>query len=200
MGIASPAWTITEHSSTSGSAMGQKILKRPHSSPSIPYTRRNMLGGRAIPHARIYKFTHDGKDAVSDHGTPTRGGARLPQSFQRPTYLAWASRQHHGSSPIGYQRHACREVRQGRQVPDGVGQKGTIPDEKRPGYMNNVPRHRGRPADAPRLRQWTAANHRAASLDENGNSLRTDFGEDPSVISPAHISLFSFLRRSFPLP
>ena len=68
----------------------------------------------------IYKFTYDRKQIVMTLGTKGQRGRDGGRLFDRPTDIDWLP---DGTFFIsdGYGGHARREIRQGRQVPDGLG-------------------------------------------------------------------------------
>jgi len=170
-----------------------KILKRPaFRRRQFPMTRRNMSWVVDDHMHAIYKFTHDGKTLVQTIGT--RPWRRRRHTFQPPDLSRLASRQHMFVAD-GLQRHACREVRQGRQVPDGVGTEGYDPDEKRPGYMNNV--H----GIAVRRRRTASSSMTAAIIvrklrRERQISLRLEFRRRPVDIHLLYIGAGGLTRRN----
>ena len=162
-----------------------KILKRPHFVAINPYDPEKHVWVVDDHMHAIYKFTHDGKKLVQTIGTPDVKGADGTH-FNRPTFLAWLPDSTHVRRRR-LQRHARRQVRQGRQVPARLGPEGTLPNDKRPGYMNNV---HGIAVDPETRRVFVndRGNHRVQVFDENGKYLyEWNFGDDPSDIHLLYI-------------
>jgi DNA-binding beta-propeller fold protein YncE len=133
----------------------------------------------------IYKFSHDGKQLVQTIGTPTVHGADGTH-FNRPTYLAFLP----DSTMFvadGYNgTRVAKFDKDGKFIKDW-GQKGTPPNEKRPGYFNNV---HGIAIDPQSRRVFVndRGNHRVQVFDDNGKYLyEWSFGEDPSDIHLLYI-------------
>ena len=162
-----------------------KILKRPHFVAVNPYDPEKHVWVVDDHMHAIYKFTHDGKQLVQTIGTPTVKGADGTH-FNRPTYLAWLP---DGTMFVadGYNgTRVAKFDKDGKFLMDW-GQKGTIPNEKRPYYMNNV---HGIAVDPVTHRVFVndRGNHRAQVFDENGKFLYDwSFGEDPSDIHLLYI-------------
>jgi hypothetical protein len=162
-----------------------KILKRPHFVAVNPYDPEKHVWVVDDHMHAIYKFTHDGKQLVQTIGTPTVEGADGTH-FNRPTYLAWLP----DSTMFvadGYNgTRVAKFDKDGKFLMDW-GQKGTIPNEKRPYYMNNV---HGIAVDPVTHRVFVndRGNHRVQVFDENGKFLYDwSFGEDPSDIHLLYI-------------
>jgi NHL repeat len=162
-----------------------KILKRPHFVAVNPYDPEKHVWVVDDHMHAIYKFTHDGKQLVQTIGTPTVKGADGTH-FNRPTYLAWLP----DSTMFvadGYNgTRVAKFDKDGKFLMDW-GQKGTIPNEKRPYYMNNV---HGIAVDPMTHRVFVndRGNHRVQVFDENGKFLYDwSFGEDPSDIHLLYI-------------
>ena len=162
-----------------------KILKRPHFVAVNPYDPEKHVWVVDDHMHAIYKFTHDGKQLVQTIGTPTVDGADGTH-FNRPTYIAWLP----DSTMFvadGYNgTRVAKFDKDGKFLMDW-GQKGTIPNEKRPYYMNNV---HGIAVDPVTHRVFVndRGNHRVQVFDENGKFLYDwSFGEDPSDIHLLYI-------------
>ena len=114
-----------------------KMLRRPHSVYISPYDPEKHVYVVDDYRHSIFKFTNDGKTLREDDRRAER--ARLRREALLPSDV-------HGV-PGGRQlvrgrrlrQHARREVRQGRQLRDGVGRaQARRRKETRPGYFNNV--------------------------------------------------------------
>ena len=162
-----------------------KIFKRPHFVAINPYDPDKHVWVVDDHMHAIYKFTHDGKELVETIGTPTVKGADGTH-FNRPTFLAWLP----DSTMFvadGYNgTRVAKFDKTGKFLLDW-GQKGTPPNDKRPGYMNNV---HGIALD-PQTRHVFVndrGNHRVQVFDENGKYLyEWSFGSEPSDIHLIYI-------------
>jgi hypothetical protein len=162
-----------------------KIFKRPHYVAINPYDPDKHVWVVDDHMHAIYKFTHDGKELVETIGTPTVKGADGTH-FNRPTFLAWLP----DSTMFvadGYNgTRVAKFDKQGKFLLDW-GQKGTPPNDKRPGYFNNV---HGIAVD-PQTRHVFVndrGNHRVQVFDENGKYLyEWNFGPEPSDIHLLYI-------------
>ncbi len=162
-----------------------KILKRPHFVTINPYDPEKHVWLIDDHMHAIYKFSHDGKQLVQTIGTPTVHGADGTH-FNRPTYLAFLP----DSTMFvadGYNgTRVAKFDKDGKFIKDW-GQKGTPPNEKRPGYFNNV---HGIAIDPQSRRVFVndRGNHRVQVFDDNGKYLyEWSFGEDPSDIHLLYI-------------
>jgi streptogramin lyase len=157
-----------------------KIFKRPHYVAINPYDPDKHVWVVDDHMHAIYKFTHDGKELVETIGTPTVKGADGTH-FNRPTFLAWLP----DSTMFvadGYNgTRVAKFDKTGKFLLDW-GQKGTPPNDKRPGYMNNV---HGIAVD-PQTRHVFVndrGNHRVQVFDDNGKYLyEWSLGSEPSDI------------------
>ena len=113
-----------------------KIFKRPHFIAINPYDPDKHVWVVDDHMHAIYKFTHDGKELVQTIGTQTVSGADGTH-FNRPTFLAWLP----DSTMFvadGYNgTRVAKFDKEGKFLLDW-GKKGNPPDDKRPGYFNNV--------------------------------------------------------------
>ena len=156
------------------------ILKRPHFIAVNPYDPEKHVWIVDDHSHVVYKMTNDGKRIVQTIGTRDSPGADGTH-FNRPTYIAWLP----DSTMFvadGYNgTRVAKFDKDGKFLMDW-GQKGTPPNDKRPGHFNNV---HGITVD-PQTRQVFVndrGNHRVQVFDENGKYLREwSFGEDPSDI------------------
>jgi hypothetical protein len=162
-----------------------KIFKRPHYVAINPYDPEKHVWVVDDHMHAIYKFSHDGKQLVQTLGTPTVKGADGTH-FNRPTFLAWLP-----DSTLfvadGYNgTRVAKFDKDGKFLLDW-GQKGTPPNDKRPGYFNNV---HGLAVD-PQTRHVFVndrANHRIQVFDENGKFLyEWSMGAEPSDIHLLYI-------------
>lgn len=162
-----------------------KIFKRPHYVTINPYDPEKHVWVVDDHMHAIYKFTHDGKQLVQTIGTPTVKGADGTH-FNRPTFLAWLP----DSTMFvadGYNGTRVAKFDKDGKFLMAWGQKGTPPNEKRPGYMNNV---HGIAVDPQTRRVFVndRANHRVQVFDDNGKYLyEWNFGEEPSDIHLLYI-------------
>ena len=162
-----------------------KILQRPHFVAINPYDAEKHVWLVDDHMAVIYKFSHDGKELLQTIGTPKVTGADGTH-FNRPTFLAWLP----DSTMFvadGYNgTRVAKFDKNGKFLLDW-GKPGTQPNEKRPGYMNNV---HGIAVDPQTRRVYVndRGNKRIQVFDENGKFL-FDFsmGEDPSDIHLLYI-------------
>jgi NHL repeat len=175
-----------------------KIFKRPHYVAINPYDAEKHVWVVDDHMHAIYKFSHDGKTLVQTIGTPTVKGADGTH-FNRPTFIAWLP----DSTMFvadGYNgTRVAKFDKDGKFLLDW-GQKGTPPNDKRPGYMNNV---HGLAVDPQTRRVYVndRANHRIQVFDENGKYLSEfSMGADPSDIHLIYIgadrALWAFDRGS----
>ena len=162
-----------------------KIMKRPHFVTINPYDPEKHVWVVDDHMHAIYKFTHDGSKLVQTIGTPTVKGADGTH-FNRPTFIAWLP----DSTMFvadGYNgTRVAKFDKDGKFLMDW-GKKGTPPNDKRPGYFNNV---HGLAID-PQTRHIFVndrGNHRVQVFDENGKYLY-DFslGQPPSDVHLIYI-------------
>jgi hypothetical protein len=175
-----------------------KILKRPHYITINPYDPEKHLWLLDDHMHAIYKFTHDGRTLVQTIGTPTVHGADGTH-FNRPTYMAWLPDSTMFVSDGYNGTRVAKFDKNGKFIMDW-GQKGTPPNEKRPGYFNNV---HGIAVDPVTRRVFVndRGNNRVQVFDENGKYLyEWGFGGGPSDIHLIYIgadrTLWAFDRGS----
>jgi hypothetical protein len=162
-----------------------KIMKRPHFVAVNPYDPEKHVWVVDDHMHAIYKFTHDGKTLVQTIGTPTIKGADGTH-FNRPTFLDWLP---DGTMFVsdGYNgTRVAKFDKNGKFLMDW-GMRGNPPNDKRPGYMNNV---HGIALDPKTRRVFVndRANHRIQVFDENGKFLTAwSMGDDPSDIHLIYI-------------
>jgi len=162
-----------------------KIMKRPHYVTINPYDPEKHVWVVDDHMHAIYEFSHDGKQLVKTLGTPTVKGADGTH-FNRPTFLAWLPDSTMFVSDGYNGTRVAKFDKDGKFLMDW-GMKGNPPDEKRPGYMNNV---HGIAVDPKTHRVYVndRANHRIQVFDENGKYLTEwSMGADPSDIHLIYI-------------
>jgi hypothetical protein len=162
-----------------------KIFKRPHFVTINPYDPEKHIWVVDDHMHAIYKFSHDGKELVQTIGTPTVKGADGTH-FNRPTYLAWLP----DSTMFvadGYNgTRVAKFDKDGKFILDW-GQKGTPPNDKRPGYFNNV---HGIALDPVTKHVFVndRGNHRVQVFDDNGKFLyEWSLGQEPSDVHLIYI-------------
>jgi len=162
-----------------------KILKRPHFVAINPYDPDKYVWIVDDHSQVIYKFSHDGKQLVQTIGTRDVAGADGTH-FNRPTYIAWLPDSTFFVADGYNGTRVAKFDKTGKFIMDW-GQKGTPPNDKRPGYFNNV---HGIAVDPVTHQVFVndRGNHRVQVFDENGKYLREwSFGEDPSDIHLIYI-------------
>ena len=162
-----------------------KILQRPHFVAINPYDPDKYVWILDDHMHAIYKFTHDGEKLVQTIGTPKEAGADGTH-FNRPTFLAWLPDSTMFVSDGYNGTRVAKFDKNGKFLLDW-GMKGNPPNDKRPGYMNNV---HGIAVDPQTRRVFVndRANHRIQVFDENGKYLNEwSAGPDPSDIHLIYI-------------
>ncbi len=162
-----------------------KILQRPHFVAINPYDPDKYVWVLDDHMHAIYKFTHDGEKLVQTIGTPKQAGADATH-FNRPTFLAWLPDSTMFVSDGYNGTRVAKFDKNGKFLLD-FGMKGNPPNDKRPGYMNNV---HGIAVDPQTRRVFVndRANHRIQVFDENGKYLyEWSAGPDPSDIHLIYI-------------
>jgi hypothetical protein len=161
------------------------ILQRPHFIAINPYDPEKHVWVVDDNLHVVYEFTHDGSRLVQTLGTPRVKGADATH-FNRPTFLAWLP-----DSTLfvadGYNGTRVAKFDKDGHFLLAWGEKGVPPDEKRPGYMNNV---HGLAIDPQTRRVFVndRANHRIQVFDENGGYLyEWSAGGEPSDIHLIYI-------------
>jgi DNA-binding beta-propeller fold protein YncE len=154
------------------------LLARPHAVYVSPYDPdKHVWIVDDFRHA-IFKFTNDGKTLVQTIGTVNEPGADATHFF-RPTFMAWLP---DGTFFVadGYENTRVVKLDASGKYVTSWGQRGTPPNDTRPGYFNNV---HGIAVD-PRTRRVFVndrANNRVQVFDENGTFLdQWSFGGAPS--------------------
>jgi hypothetical protein len=156
-----------------------KLFTRPHDVEISPYDpEKNVWVVDAEGHA-VYKFSNDGKKLLLTLGTPRQRGDD-DTHFNRPTFLVFMDANtmyladgYDGTRVIKYDMNGKKLLQ--------WGQKGTPPNEKRPGYFNSV---HGIAVDPTTRRVFVndRTNGRVQVFDENGKYLdEWNFGPRPPM-------------------
>ena len=135
------------------------LLARPHAVYVSPYDPdKHVWIVDDFRHA-IFKFTNDGKRLVQTIGTVGEPGADATHFF-RPTFMAWLP---DGSFFVadGYENTRVVKFDATGQYLMAWGERGTPPNDTRPGYLNNVHGIAVDRAHAPRVRQRPRQQSRA---------------------------------------
>jgi NHL repeat len=162
-----------------------KILKRPHFVAISPYDPEKFVWIVDDHMHAIYKFSHDGKTLLQTIGTPTVKGTDGTH-FNRPTFLNWLP---DGTLFVadGYNgTRVAKFDKNGKFLMDW-GMKGTPPNDKRPGYFNNV---HGMAVDPMTHNVFVndRGNHRIQVFTENGKYLyEWSMGAEPSDVHLIYI-------------
>jgi sugar lactone lactonase YvrE len=162
-----------------------KMLRRPHSVYISPYDPEKRVWIVDDYRHAIFIFSHDGKKLLQTIGEPNVHAAD-DKHFYRPTFIAWLP---DGTFFVadGYANTRVVKFDKNGKFLMAWGEKGNPPNEKRPGYFNNV---HGIAID-PQTRQVFVndrQNHRVQVFDENGKYLREwTFGVAPSDIHLIYI-------------
>jgi DNA-binding beta-propeller fold protein YncE len=173
-----------------------KMLRRPHAVYISPYDPEKRVWIVDDYRHAIFIFSNDGKRLLQTIGEPNVH-ASDDKHFYRPTFIAWLP---DGTFFVadGYANtRVVKFDRNGRYL-TAWGEKGAPPNEKRPGYFNNV---HGVAVDPQTRRVFVndRQNHRVQVFDENGKFLNEwSFGPPPSdihlFIIGADRSLWAFDR------
>ena len=156
-----------------------KMWTRPHDIEISPYDSEKHVWIVDAEGHGVYKFTNDGKKLLLTLGTPHVAGDD-DTHFRRPTFLVFMD------ANTMYLADGYDNTRVIKYDMDGKklaqwGEKGTAPNEKRPGFWNNV---HGIAVD-PTTREVFVndrANSRVQVFDENGKYLREwNFGPRPPM-------------------
>jgi len=157
-----------------------KMFRRPHAIYISPYDpEKNVWVVDDYRHA-IFKFSNDGKRLLQTIGEPNVH-ASDDKHFYRPTFMTWLP---DGTFFVadGYANTRVVKFDRNGKYLMAWGEKGTPPNEKRPGYFNSV---HGIAVDPQTRRVFVndRTNHRVQVFDENGKFLNQwSFGAPPSDI------------------
>jgi hypothetical protein len=157
-----------------------KMLRRPHAVYISPYDPEKRVWIVDDYRHAIFIFSNDGKRLLQTIGEPNVH-ASDDKHFYRPTFIAWLP---DGTFFVadGYANTRVVKFDKNGKYLLAWGEKGTPPNEKRPGYFNNV---HGVAVDAQTRRVFVndRQNHRVQVFDENGKHLSEwSFGAPPSDI------------------
>ena len=173
-----------------------KMLRRPHAVYISPYDPEKRVWIVDDYRHAIFIFSNDGKRLLQTIGEPNVHAAD-DKHFYRPTFIAWLP---DGTFFVadGYANTRVVKFDKNGKYLMAWGEKGTPPNEKRPGYFNNV---HGIAVDPQSRRVFVndRQNHRVQVFDENGKYLTEwIFGPPPSdihlFIISADRSLWAFDR------
>jgi hypothetical protein len=145
------------------------LFRRPHAIYENPYDPEKHVWVVDDHNMAIFEFTNDGKQLVKTIGTKGVAGAD-DSHFNRPTFLAWLP------DSTMFVADGYNGTRVAKFDKDGkflltFGQKGTPPNDTRPGYFNVV---HGIAVD-PKTRTVYVSdrgNHRLQVFDENGKFIK----------------------------
>ncbi len=142
------------------------LFKRPHAIYENPYDPEKHVWVVDDHNMAIFEFTNDGKQLVKTIGTVGVAGAD-DKHFNRPTFIAWLP----DSTMFvadGYNGTRVAKFDKDGKFLLSFGQKGTPPNDTRPGYLNVV---HGIAVDPKTHRVYVSdrSNHRLQVFDEMGN-------------------------------
>jgi hypothetical protein len=161
------------------------LIKNPHFITINPYDAEKHVWIMDDFSHVLHEFSNDGKQKVLTLGTPNVKGADATH-FNRATFTAWLPDSTLFVSDGYNGTRVAKFDKDGKFLMDW-GQKGTPPNETRPGYFNNV---HGIAVD-PQTRQVFVndrANRRIQVFDENGKFLREwSVGAAPAEIHLIYI-------------
>ena len=156
-----------------------KMWVRPHDVEISPYDpQKNVWIVDAEGHA-VYKFSNDGKKLLLTLGTPRVAG-NDDTHLRRPTFLAFMDANTMYLADGYDNTRVIKYDMNGKKLAQW-GEAGTPPNEKRPGYWNNV---HGIAVDPTTRRVYVndRANSRVQVFDENGKYLdEWNFGPRPPM-------------------
>ena len=157
-----------------------KMLRRPHAVYISPYDPDKRVWVVDDYRHAIFIFSNDGKRLLQTIGEPNVHAAD-DKHFYRPRFIAWLP---DGTFFVadGYANTRVVKFDKNGKYLMAWGEKGTPPNEKRPGYFNNV---HGIAVDPQTRRVFVndRQNHRVQVFDENGKHLSEwSFGPPPSDI------------------
>lgn len=155
-----------------------KLFKHPHAVFINPYDPDKNVWLVDDGRSAIYKFSNDGKKLLQTLGIPNERGDD-DKHFARPTFLAWLP---DGTMFVsdGYVNTRVVKFDKNGKYLTAWGQKGTPPNEMRPGYFNTV---HGVAVDPITRHVYVTdrENDRTQVFDENGKFLdQWSYGTVPS--------------------
>jgi hypothetical protein len=156
-----------------------KIWGRPHDVEISPYDPEKHIWIVDADNHFVAKFTNDGKKQVLLLGTPGVPGTD-DTHFARPTFIAFMDANTWYLADGYDNTRIIKYDANGKKLLEW-GMKGTPPNERRPGYMNNVHGIAVNPKTR-RVYVNDRANGRVQVFDENGTFLdQWDFGPRPPM-------------------
>lgn len=159
-----------------------QMWRRPHSVFINPYDAEKHIWVVDDTGHAIYKFSNDGTQVVQTLGTPYQPGDDGTH-FNRPTFLAWAPDSTLYISD-GYANTRVAKFDKDGHFVKAWGQKGTPPNDTRPGYFNTV-HGIGIDPETGRVFVNDRNNRRVQIFDADGNFLdQFSYGKAPT--SDAH--------------
>jgi sugar lactone lactonase YvrE len=161
------------------------LFKRPHAIYENPYDPEKHVWVVDDHNMAIFEFTNDGKQLVKTIGTKGVAGADATH-FNRPTFLAWLP------DSTMFVADGYNGTRVAKFDKDGnfllsFGEKGTPPNDTRPGYFNVV---HGIAVDPMTHRVYVSdrGNRRLQVFDENGKFIEQWPFEKTSSVNFLYIS------------
>lgn len=144
------------------------LFRRPHAVYVSPYDPEKHVWVVDDHNQALFEFTHDGKQLVKTIGTKGEPGED-DKHFNRPTYIGWLP---DGTMFVsdGYNGHRVVKLDKDGKFIKAWGEKGTAPNETRPGYFNVV---HGIAVDPTTRRVYVSdrGNRRMQVFDENGKFI-----------------------------
>ena len=156
------------------------LFVRPHRVLINPYDPEKHVWLVDDGAQKVYKFTNDGKKLVTSWGEFKVAGNDSTH-FGRPTDIAWLP---DGSFFVsdGYTNTRVVKFDKDGKYVLAWGEKGTPPNEKRPGYFNTV--HAIAIDKNRRVYVADRANSRIQIFDENGKLIEDVAERPPPVLGP----------------
>ena len=162
-----------------------ELFRRPHSVTINPYDPEKHVWVVDDRNHAVYKFTHDGKQLVQTLGVPGVAGNDATH-FNRPTFLAWLPDSTMFVSDGYANTRVVKFDKDGKFLMEW-GEKGTSPNDTRPGTFNAVHGVRVDP-DTRRVYVTDRSNHRIQVFDENGKYLDQFSDRQPSTPQVLYLS------------
>jgi hypothetical protein len=155
------------------------MLKRPHAIYISPYDAEKRVWVVDDHSHALFQFSHDGKTLLKTIGTVGKAGADATH-FNRPTFMAFMP---DGTMFVadGYNGNRVVKLDKDGKFLLAWGERGTPPNEKRPGYLNVV---HGIAVDPMARRVYVSdrGNRRLQVFDDNGKFLdQWPFAQPSSV-------------------